>query len=44
MREGASDEEVAGLIRAAVARKEAGHGINDPAFVKPQRAMYSIGG
>jgi len=44
MRAGASDEEVAGLIRAAVAKKEAGHGINDPGFVKPQRAMYAIGG
>lgn len=44
MRAGASDAEVADLIRAAVAKKEAGHGINDPDFVKPKRAMYAIGG
>jgi cyclic pyranopterin phosphate synthase len=44
MRAGATDEDVAALIRGAVARKEAGHGINDPGFVKPERAMYAIGG
>jgi len=44
LRAGASDEELAQLVRDAVARKEAGHGINDPAFVRPRRAMYSIGG
>lgn len=44
MRAGASDEEIADLIRGAVAKKEAGHGINDPDFVKPKRAMYAIGG
>ena len=44
MRAGASDAELTGLIRSAVAKKEAGHGINDPSFVKPQRAMYAIGG
>ncbi len=44
MRAGASDAEVAAVVRAAVAKKEAGHGINDPDFVKPRRAMYAIGG
>lgn len=44
MRSGATDGQLAEIIRSAVARKEAGHGINDVAFVKPQRAMYSIGG
>jgi cyclic pyranopterin phosphate synthase len=44
MRAGVGDDQIAGLIRAAVAKKEAGHGINDPDFVKPQRAMYAIGG
>ena len=44
LRAGASDADVVDLIRAAVAKKEAGHGINDPGFVKPKRAMYSIGG
>jgi GTP 3',8-cyclase len=44
MRTGASDDDLAGLFRSAIAKKEAGHGINDPKFVKPQRAMYAIGG
>lgn len=44
MRAGASDDDVAALVRGAVAKKEAGHGINRPDFVKPARAMYSIGG
>jgi len=44
MRAGASDEEVAALVRSAVAKKEAGHGINDPEFIRPKRAMYAIGG
>ncbi len=44
MRLGASDEEIGAMIREGVRHKEAGHGINDPKFVKPQRAMYSIGG
>ena len=44
MRSGATDEDVAALFRGAVAKKEAGHGINDAKFVKPQRAMYAIGG
>ena len=44
MRSGATDEEIAALFRHAVAGKEAGHGINDPEFVRPGRAMYAIGG
>ncbi len=44
LRAGASDGELERLVREAVARKEAGHGINDPEFVRPRRAMYSIGG
>lgn len=44
MRAGASDEQIAAIVRDAVSRKEAGHGINDPEFVKPKRAMYAIGG
>jgi cyclic pyranopterin phosphate synthase len=39
-----TDDELAQLIRACVAEKKAGHGIDDPQFVKPQRAMYQIGG
>jgi len=44
MRSGASDADLVGLFRAAVTKKEAGHGINGPSFVKPLRAMYAIGG
>jgi cyclic pyranopterin phosphate synthase len=44
LRGGADDETIARTVVAAIAKKEAGHGINDPEFVKPKRAMYSIGG
>jgi cyclic pyranopterin phosphate synthase len=44
LRSGASDADLAALFRSAVARKEAGHGINRDDFVKPARAMYAIGG
>ncbi len=44
MRAGASDEEIAGLIRRTVAGKWEGHGINSAEFVAPPRPMYSIGG
>ncbi len=44
MREGASDERIEELLRAAVLRKEPGHLINQPAFVQPTRGMSAIGG
>ena len=44
MRGGASDEEVAELLRAAVWRKEPGHLINSPFFEQPARGMSAIGG
>jgi GTP 3',8-cyclase len=44
LRSGASEEEIVELIRSAVFQKWAGHHINDPDFVQPQRAMYAIGG
>jgi cyclic pyranopterin phosphate synthase len=44
MREGASNEELAGLIRAAVRRKELKHRVNEPGFVQPERTMSAIGG
>ena len=44
MRAGATDEELASLIEGAVARKEAGHLIDRPGFVRPERTMSSIGG
>ncbi|TWT67656.1 Cyclic pyranopterin monophosphate synthase [Posidoniimonas polymericola] len=44
LRDGASDGDLARLIREAVAAKRAGHGIDAPGFHRPDRAMYQIGG
>jgi cyclic pyranopterin phosphate synthase len=44
MRGGASDEDVAALVRSNVAGKWEGHEINSEKFVAPPRPMYSIGG
>ena len=44
MRSGASDDEIAALIRRNVAGKWIGHEINSSKFVAPPRPMYSIGG
>jgi len=44
MRRGASDAEIADLLRAAVWRKEPGHLINSPLFQQPERGMSAIGG
>jgi cyclic pyranopterin phosphate synthase len=44
MRGGASDEELAALIRDAVWAKWSGHRVNHPDFVQPARSMSMIGG
>jgi GTP 3',8-cyclase len=44
MRSGATDEEIAALVRRNVAGKWEGHEINSTRFVAPPRPMYSIGG
>src|SRR3712207_4031758 len=44
LRAGATDEEVARLVREAVWRKELKHHINEPGFVQPERSMSQIGG
>jgi GTP 3',8-cyclase len=44
LRSGASDEELAGLIRWAVRHKELKHRINDAGFVRASRSMSQIGG
>ena len=44
LRAGASDEELAELWCRAVAAKLPGHGINEPAFLQPDRPMSAIGG
>jgi cyclic pyranopterin phosphate synthase len=44
LREGGSDDEIASLLRDCVLAKRAAHGIGTPAFERPARAMYQIGG
>ena len=44
MRAGATDAEIAALVRRNVAGKWEGHEINSAKFVAPPRPMYSIGG
>ncbi len=44
LREGATDDELLGLIRGEMWRKRRGHGIGDPDFVQPDRPMSAIGG
>jgi GTP 3',8-cyclase len=44
LRGGGSDEELADLVRDCIWNKKPGHGIDSDQFVKPQRAMYQIGG
>lgn len=44
LRNGADDDALEVAWRAAMWRKAAGHGINDPGFVQPQRPMSAIGG
>jgi GTP 3',8-cyclase len=44
LREGASDEQLADVLRFAVRHKELKHKINDPGFVPASRSMSQIGG
>ena len=44
MRGGATDDEIAALVRRNVAAKWEGHEINSAKFVAPPRPRYSIGG
>jgi cyclic pyranopterin phosphate synthase len=44
LRAGATDAEIADQWVLAVAGKRAGHGINDPSFLQPDRPMSAIGG
>ncbi|GGR48826.1 GTP 3',8-cyclase MoaA [Streptomyces netropsis] len=44
LRSGAPDEEIARLWRLATTGKKAGSGLDDPAFLQPQRPMSAIGG
>ncbi len=44
LRGGASDEHIAQTVTAAVWKKEEGHLINRPGFIRPERTMSQIGG
>ncbi|WP_145096138.1 GTP 3',8-cyclase MoaA [Anatilimnocola aggregata] len=44
LRASATDDELAQLIRDCVRAKKPGHGIDSSEFIRPQRAMYQIGG
>jgi cyclic pyranopterin phosphate synthase len=44
LRAGATDDELRRIIAAAVAGKQAGHGIGSASFVQPDRTMSAIGG
>jgi cyclic pyranopterin phosphate synthase len=44
MRGGAGDDEIAALVRDCVWAKAPAHGIGSEDFVRPDRAMYQIGG
>lgn len=44
LRDGASDEAISDILRAGVAAKRAGHGIDSPDFAQPERGMNAIGG
>ena len=44
MRLGATDAELADRWLVAVGAKQAGHGIDDPSFLQPDRPMSAIGG
>lgn len=44
LRAHADEASLAARIRTCVAGKQAGHGINDPGFLQPNRSMSAIGG
>jgi cyclic pyranopterin phosphate synthase len=44
LRAGATDDELAERMGLAVRAKKVGHGIDDPAFLQPDRPMSAIGG
>lgn len=44
LRGGGSDKDLAELVRSCVLAKAPAHGIGSDAFVRPDRAMYQIGG
>jgi cyclic pyranopterin phosphate synthase len=44
LRNEATDEQLADLVRQCVGAKKTGHGMDSPEFCRPPRAMYELGG
>jgi len=44
MRSGGGDKQLVELLHDCILAKKPGHGIDSPDFVRPERAMYQIGG
>jgi cyclic pyranopterin phosphate synthase len=44
LRGNATDQQIEQLVRDCVLAKKPGHGIDNPGFLRPERAMYQIGG
>lgn len=44
LRDGGGDEQIALMLCRCLSAKRASHGIGEPGFVRPERAMYQIGG
>jgi cyclic pyranopterin phosphate synthase len=44
LRDGGSDDDLAGAITASVGTKWAGHSIGQVRFIRPERSMSQIGG
>jgi cyclic pyranopterin phosphate synthase len=44
IRDGATDEDLADVWRAATHAKQAGHSVDEPTFGRPSRPMSAIGG
>ncbi len=44
LRGGGTDDQLRALFEQCVAAKKPGHGIDSPTFLRPDRAMYQIGG
>lgn len=44
LRDDRPDKEIERLVRECVAAKKPGHGIDSTEFIRPERAMYQIGG
>lgn len=44
LREGGTDADIEAAVRDSIGQKKAAHGIDSDAFVRPEKAMFQIGG